>query len=305
MEPVSFQGLFLTEEQKKEKEQRVKKLLKNKYIKEWLKQEHQNEEIIEKSSGKFQDYVTVMEKCEHCAGLAFCRQETKGFRLEPYMEGQLMLRLNRCHYSREKQDAYAHQKRYVERDLTDADLLIELPCLDLSKESMEYLQVLSKVNAMLLNETDTKGLYLWGKPGVGKSFLAAGVCNYYAKKGIRVAFVNVPKLISDLKRMFQDNEAMERKLRRIAQVDVLVLDDLGGESVTAWSRDDILLPLLDARMEKKKRTLFTSNYSFDTLKERLSMSGSKTAEPMAAERLLERIKAISTPIFVKGETRRK
>ena len=42
---------------------------------------------------------------------------------------------------------------------------------------------------------------------------------------------------------------MEARLRSIRNAEVVVFDDIGGESVTAWSRDDILLPLMDARME--------------------------------------------------------
>lgn len=305
MEPVSFKGFVLNDEQQKKKEEKVKELLRNPYIIEWLKNNNQTSDMIYQHSGKFGDYAKMMEKCENCQGLNFCRQDSKGFRFELYLEGQLMHRLNKCQYNREKQQQMQHSVRYRERDFSDSDLLIDITRLDLEKESIEYKLVVSKIMAMLLNEEDKKGLYLWGKPGVGKSYLAAGICNYYAKKGCYVAFVNVPKLISDLKRMFQDNEAMERKLTRIAQAEVLVLDDIGGESVTAWSRDDILLPLLDVRMQMHKRTIFTSNYSFETLKERLSMSGYKTSEPMAAERLLERIKAISKEIFVKGETRRK
>ena len=105
--------------------------------------------------------------------------------------------------------------------------------------------------------------------------------------------------------MFQDPAAMEERIRMIQHVDVLVLDDIGGESVTSWSRDDILLPLLDARMENKKRTIFTSNYSLEELKDKLAMAGSKKQEPMAAQRLLERICALSCEIFVKGCSRRK
>ena len=44
--------------------------------------------------------------------------------------------------------------------------------------------------------------------------------------------MNVARLIADLKMMFQDPAAMEERIRMIQHVDVLVLDDIGGESVT-------------------------------------------------------------------------
>ncbi len=105
--------------------------------------------------------------------------------------------------------------------------------------------------------------------------------------------------------MFQDPAAMEERIRMIQHVDVLVLDDIGGESVTSWSRDDILLPLLDARMENKKKNNFYKQLQLRGIKDKLAMAGSKKQEPMAAQRLLERICALSCEIFVKGCSRRK
>lgn len=43
----------------------------------------------------------------------------------------------------------------------------------------------------------------------------------------------------------------------------------------------------------------------EELKQRLCAAASKSSEPVAAERLLERIRALSCEIFIKGETRRK
>ncbi len=42
----------------------------------------------------------------------------------------------------------------------------------------------------------------------------------------------------------------------------------------------------------------------EELKQRLCAAASKSSEPVAAERLLERIRALSCEIFIKGETRR-
>ena len=156
-------------------------------------------------------------------------------------------------------DVYKRQHRcfYKQMDMLEDYLLVDVTCLSLQHEAVEYKTAVAKVIDLLMNEHPQKGLYLWGKPGAGKSWLAAGMCNYYAKQEKRVAFVNVPKLISDLKLLFHEPDAMEARLRSIRNAEVVVFDDIGGESVTAWSRDDILLPLMDARMEKRRLTIFT------------------------------------------------
>lgn len=304
MDMVRF-SFPLSDEQKKEKEKLVTKLLKDPYVQEWKKLNHVEDSFIYEHSGRFKDYADIMHKCEHCQGIEFCIQPMKGNRLELYLDGMLQNIIKPCKYLTKENKIYAHEKQFREMDMPKPYLLVDLAKLDLKNESIEYKSSVMQVLQTIMDNESKKGLYLWGKPGAGKSYLAAGICNYYAKKNRKVAFVNVPKLISDLKMMFHDSAAMEEKLRKIANVDILVFDDIGGESVTPWSRDDILLPLLDQRMEQKKVTFFTSNYRMQELKEKLTVTNGKQIEPMAAERVLERISALSCENFIKGNSRRK
>lgn len=294
----------LSEEQLKKKKQLVKKLLSSSRIKAWMKENQVDEAFVEAHSGKMKDWLDIKAKCENCKGLLFCRQPQKGSYLDLYVDGFLKSRLTPCSFTRSKEEQFAHKHYYRQADMNEEMLLVDLSRLDVSKESNDYKMAVFKVSQNLMDEHDAKGVYLWGKPGVGKTYLAAGMTNFYAKKHVPCAFVHVPQLIADLKLMFQDSEGMERKLNMLKRVDILVMDDIGGESITSWSRDDILLPLLEARMQQKRKTIFTSNYSLNDLKERLRVTTNKASEPIAAERLLERIKALSDEIFVKGETRR-
>ncbi|RGC50832.1 ATP-binding protein [Absiella sp. AM29-15] len=303
MDKISFH-YELSEEQKVKKKQLVEKLLAHPYVKEWLKKQQLDEHFVEEHSGKFSDWVKVKEKCEHCEGLMFCRQPQKGAYLDLYVDGFLQNRLTHCAYVIQREEQFAHKKYYRQADMNEEMLLVNIARLDLKKESADYKAVVMSITQNLMDETNDKGVYLWGKPGVGKTYLAAGMTNFYTRRNVPCAFVHVPKLISDLKLMFQDPEGMERKLNMLKRIDVLVLDDIGGESITSWSRDDILLTILEARMQAKKKTIFTSNYSMKDLKERLRVTTNKSSEPIAAERLMERIKALSDEIFVKGETRR-
>lgn len=294
----------LTKQQQEQKAKLVAKLCSNPRIQAWEKENGVDESFVEAHSGKMKDWLDIKEKCDHCKGLMFCRQPQKGSYLDLYVDGFLKHRLTPCDYTRQREMLFAHKQYYRIADINEEMLQVNLSKLDVSKESNDYKMAVLQISRNLMDETSSKGVYLWGKPGVGKTYLAAGMTNYYAKKKVPCAFVHVPQLIADLKLMFQDSDGMERKLHMLKRVDVLVLDDIGGESITSWSRDDILLPLLEARMQQKKKTIFTSNYSLIDLKERLRFTTNKASEPIAAERLLERIKALSDEIFVKGETRR-
>lgn len=295
----------LNKQQKQWKDTTYQSLLQHPDVQEWLKKYQLPEEFIYEHTGKFSDWTKAKEKCVGCKGLAFCRQDIKGQFMDLYMDGFLNFGIHRCAYLKEYEDALSHGRYYVDTTMAPEQLRIDLKKLDIRKESKEYKTNVLHILDLLENEQAEKGLYLYGKPGVGKSYLAACITNYYTKKKVRCAFISVPKLMSDLKMMFHDRDAMDVKLRALRNVPVLVLDDIGGESVTAWSRDDVLLPLLDARMEEKKLTFFTSNYSMEELKNRITMTSNKMSEPMAAERLIERIRTLSREEFVKGESRRK
>ncbi len=287
------------------KKETYQKLTKNRQVKKWLKANQLPESFVYEHTGRFADWVKNVKRCDHCQGLKYCTQPIRGQYEDLYMDQFLNVGIHRCKYLKEHEQALAHGAYYLEPKVSEAQLAINVTTLDLDQESNDYQNTVGHVVDFLMQEQPTKGLYFWGKPGAGKSYLAAGITNHYAKKKIYVAFINTAQLISDLKRMFHDHEAMETRLRNLRNAAVLVLDDIGGESVTSWSRDDILFPLLDARMEHHRLTFFTSNYSLDELKERYALRGTQTSEPMAAERLIERIRTLANEEHVKGESRRK
>jgi len=71
-------------------------------------------------------------------------------------------------------------------------------------------------------------------------------------------------------------------------VEILMLDDIGGESFSAWIRDEILGPVLQHRLLDERPTFFTSNVPPQGLKEYLTMQ-EKDTEIIKAHRIIERI----------------
>lgn len=49
------------------------------------------------------------------------------------------------------------------------------------------------------------------------------------------------------------------------KLDLLLLDDIGAETVTNWSRDEILGTILQYRMENNLSTFITSNLNISEL----------------------------------------
>ena len=83
-------------------------------------------------------------------------------------------------------------------------------------------------------------------------------------------------------------------------VEILLLDDIGAEYLTEWSRDEILEPILNYRMENNLATFFTSNYSIDELEKHFSLGGNS----LRSRRILDRIKTLAKEVDLISESRR-
>ncbi len=69
---------------------------------------------------------------------------------------------------------------------------------------------------------------------------------------------------------------------------LLLIDDIGAETTTAWSRDEILGPILQYRMQAKLPTFFTSNLNLEQLEKHLSVT-KDSVDIVKAKRIIERI----------------
>lgn len=302
MEPVNFQ-MELNEEQLKLKKQLFETLLKDELVSELMKKYYVNENVVYNNTGKLKDYIDEKHKCDNCKGLAFCRQKSTGYYLNLVYENMFIHKVSKCEFLKKEEELLAHKEYYVEHNLSDAQMKIDISKLS-KDESADYKKVVLDCLKVVNDPQAKKGLYLYGPPGVGKTYLMAGICNHFARNKRNCAFIHVPTFTSDMKMLFDDKMQMEKKLKQLKEVDILACDDIGGESVTDWIRDEILLPVFNERMEKQRLTFFTSNYSMDELQKHFAINSRGNAQEIKALRILERIKALSLAEFVNGSNRR-
>ena len=84
---------------------------------------------------------------------------------------------------------------------------------------------------------------------------------------------------------------------------MLLLDDIGAENCSNWSRDEILGPILQYRMENNLPTFFTSNLTLDELETALSTTTSGV-DKLKARRIIERIKQLTVTLELVSKNRR-
>lgn len=149
-------------------------------------------------------------------------------------------------------------------------------------------------------ESFQPGLYLYGRFGVGKTYLLGAIANELARrKGIATTMMHFPSFVVEMRNSIKDNN-LGQKLDAVKKAPVLILDDIGADAMTTWVRDDILGVILEYRMQEELTTFFSSNFSMAELQEHLAVNNKGEKEPVKASRIMERIKFLSRQYEIDG-----
>lgn len=107
-------------------------------------------------------------------------------------------------------------------------------------------------------------LVLTGGYGCGKTHLAAAIANYRVFNGYPAIFVVVPDLLDHLRATFGPTSTVgfDRRFDQIRRAPLLVLDDLGTHSATAWAQEK-LFQLFDYRYNARLPTVITMTKDAD------------------------------------------
>jgi DNA replication protein DnaC len=108
----------------------------------------------------------------------------------------------------------------------------------------------------------SRGLFLEGQPGVGKTHLAVAVLKHVvAESGASGVFYDTRDLLRVIRGTYDTTtQATELEvLRPVMHADLLVLDDLGAEKTSEWVHETLNL-IVNTRYNEQRLTIFTSNY---------------------------------------------
>ena len=180
---------------------------------------------------------------------------------------------------------------------------VKLSQVEITPERKQAMADISQFLSAYSKNIHQKGLFLSGSFGVGKTFILAGLANSLAMMNKRVVFMHVPNFIAGLSSHFNDNSLPE-EVQRISNCDVLILDDIGAENLSQWSRDEVLAVILQSRMDNQLPTFFSSNFSMNDLEEHFKET-KNAIDPVKAARLMERVRTLAKEVVVSGPNRRR
>lgn len=147
------------------------------------------------------------------------------------------------------------------------------------------------------------GLYLAGDFGVGKTYLLGAIANELYARNVKSTLMHFPSFAVEMKNSIGDNNVLE-KVNKVKDAEILMIDDIGADSMSSWIRDEVLGVILQYRMQENLATFFSSNFSMKELEGHLSVNAKGDLEPVKAARIMERIRYLSRQVIVSGENRR-
>lgn len=139
--------------------------------------------------------------------------------------------------------------------------------LDWYKDKERYRDILEQ--CLLFCEKVHKGekaesLLFCGPVGTGKTHLCSAIANYLLQSGLAVIYLKSGKLFDLIREYKFGPEANEqgtiRKLDFLYRADLLIIDDLGTESLTDFTKEQLLF-IIDERIQYKLPWVISTNLS--------------------------------------------
>lgn len=264
-----------------------------------------SDNIKMKYTSHLQEISKQIDICANCKGLGNCPYVIKGLIEYPVVEDEII--------------RFVYKKcKYKLKDEKDTEYLKNVSFYKMPEElkkasfkkiykddanRLETVKALKEFYDNYLKNQKVKGIYLHGNFGCGKSYLIAALFNELAKKDIKSTIVYFPELLRSLKSGFGNDNEFDRRFEEIKETQILLIDDIGAEKVTEWSRDEILGNILQYRMDSNLPTFFTSNLSMEELEANLAITKNKT-DLVKARRIIERIKFLTNEIKMVSINRR-
>jgi len=262
------------------------------------------DEAIDKRLNKLYEYVSQSKQCDKCNCVDDCINVVKGYSpILQWVDGEIHIAYEKCHrLLNEEKNAL---KENLVKSLYMPKEILQATISDLHYDSHRK-HAFFETNKFLDEAKQTlpqKGVFFSGPFGVGKTYFLGAIANRLQQLGFSSTLIYMPEFVHQMREAIKHNRVQER-LDEFKYADVLMFDDIGAETMSAWFRDEILGSILQYRMMEQLPVFFTSNYTMDQLEKILSSSTKGEIEEVKAGRIMERIKQVSKEVTLSGHNRR-
>lgn len=278
--------------------QEIKEL---KTVKSFLTEHGFEDTIVDENPLVFCSYKIKLDKCKGCKQLSNCKQSIPGNAPTLYYnDKQILIDYLPCKYQ-----LASNEQKEKKNNLVVVAANFDQYDLENVYQTNERKNLLIKVADIYnsyKNNAKTKGLYIYGPYGCGKSYMLAWLASKLVDLNAKVIFAYYPELVRQIKSSISEGN-LEFYLEELKNVEVLMIDDIGGESNSDFIRDEVLGAILQTRMSNNALTFMSSNLNPKLLLDHLS-SGSKDVDRVKGSRVFERISTLMEFVELKDKNYR-
>ncbi|WP_182201053.1 primosomal protein DnaI [Paraliobacillus salinarum] len=264
-------------------------------------------ESIDRQLMKLYEYHSQNKNCDNCAKGGCANNVLPGYKPRIEINDQeIHIYYEKCKYTilqeKQQQRAKLIKSLHMPKDVLQASMR-DLDDQD-PKRHDAIRKVIEYVNALDDGKAPEKGFYFYGPFGVGKTYFLGAIANELADNHIQCMLIYMPEFVREMKASL-GNDSLQEKIEQFKTIPVLMIDDIGAESISAWFRDEILGSILQYRMMERLPVFFSSNYSLSQLEKHLAITSKGDVEELKAGRIIERMKQLSEQVPLFSENRRR
>lgn len=263
------------------------------------------DEQIDRNLNKLYEYITQSHQCDRCTSVETCKNMLQGYSpILEYKNEEIHISYEKCR-NRLAEEAQTEQSDLIKSVHIPKEILeARIDKVHVDQERTNAIKSMTQFLNAAEEKLPERGIYFSGPFGVGKTYLLGVIANRLKQFNISSMLIYMPEFVREMNASIKDN-TVQQKVDAFKKADVLMLDDIGAETLSAWFRDEVLGAILQYRMMEKLPVFFTSNYTMDQLEEILATTTRGDVEKVKAGRIMERIKQVSIEVPVNGKNRRR
>lgn len=273
----------------------LQELIQRQDIREFVEKNHLTKKALEDAWVDLLAYVDDHEPCLHCHGINECPKMNKGQQITLSYETYVHRDVKSCQYGLEKHENDQLLSRFHYNNMSTRLALTNINDISNKEIKNKKNYILTRKLIDYVNNPQTKGFLVCGGPIRTK--LMAGMMNELARRGYEVGLCHVPTLMADVKASFNSNEDTSL-VDLVKNIPYLLLDSVGEENVTNWSRDEVLAMILDYRILNELPTFMTSAYGFEDLETIYMNKYNDKREQLRAKNIVSKMKALCCEIII-------
>lgn len=224
-----------------------------------IKAQEKRKELL-KTAGFPEDYLEVKYTCEICKDTGYnqefyCQCYRKLIRDVAREELSANSPLKKCTFESFSVDRYP--------DVIDSVMGVNQR--EHMKDNYEYCKAFAENFT-----TNSRGIFMYGKTGLGKTHLSLAIANVVIDKGFDVYYGSVQSIMDKLEgEHFGRLPRGESIKEDILNCDLLIIDDLGTEFATQFTNAEIY-NIVNTRILASLPTIISTNLDFNEISEKYS-----------------------------------